>query len=492
MAHDINIPDIVKLEAYETAERARREFDEDIGPDPLEYHEVLPFPVEVLPYPMRSLVEEGARAINCPVDFLGVPLLAMAGAAIGNSRAIRIKNGWVEGSRIYAAIVADPGSKKSPALNLVSTPLNKRQYYLQTEYEDAMKEYNQKLAIYEAELSEWKNKKGRGVKPEKPKEPVMGQVMTTDSTLEALSEILEENPRGIVLHRDELTGWVRSMNQYKGGKGADRQSWLSFWNGSQVIINRKNRKEPLILDNPFVNVVGALPPDVLGELADERGREDGFIHRILFSMPDRVPNKWTDSEVMQSTIDEFERVFDGLWNLKASSTGDGSPTPVIVPFTPSGKSVWVEWINDHYKEQEDPSFPDNLRGPWAKMEGYAARLALILHMCRIASGEVTSEDVDEYSMTGAAALIEYFKSHAKRVYSRLKASPEEKRMMGAVEWIKRQGGKVTARDILRYKVAGVKSASDAKTLLRELESRGAGTLEEGPRKSLIFHLAPVN
>lgn len=152
----------------------------------------------------------------------------------------------------------------------------------------------------------------------------------------------------------------------------------------------------------------------------------------------------------------------------------------------------MEWINDHYKEQEDPSFPDNLRGPWAKMEGYAARLALILHMCRIASGEVTSEDVDEYSMTGAAALIEYFKSHAKRVYSRLKASPEEKRMMGAVEWIKRQGGKVTARDILRYKVAGVKSASDAKTLLRELESRGAGTLEEGPRKSLIFHLAPVN
>ena len=481
MAHSIAY--ITELEAYETAERARREFEQgDSGIAPIEHHDVLPFPVEVFPAPMRQLIEQGAEAINCPVDFLGVPLLALAGTAIGNSRVIRIKNGWVEGPRIYAAIVDDPGGAKTPALNLVSTPLEKRQRLLQAEYEFAKEQYEEAMTEYEADLESWKKKKkkDRGVRPEKPKEPVMGQVKTTDATMEALSDVLAQNPRGILLHRDELAGWVRSMNQYKGGKGADRQSWLSFWSGESVLINRKSLKEPLILNNPFVNVVGSIQPDVLNELTDERGREDGFIHRILFSFPGRVvTDRWTDAEVSPATLEAFQRVFDTLWNLKGRE---------VIPFTTEGKALWVEWYNDHAMEQEDPSFPDNLRGPWAKMKGYAARLALILHMCRFASGEVASEEVDEYSMTGAAALIDYFKSHAKKVYARLKASPEDKRMIGAIEWIKRQGGKVTARDVRMYKVAGVKNSDEAKELLHELEKRGAGKVEYGTRKSVIFTL----
>jgi Protein of unknown function (DUF3987) len=83
---------------------------------------VEPFPVDVLPAPMRQLVQEGAAALPCPPDFIAVPMLSAAGAAIGNSRALEIKPGWIEGPRIYSAIVADPGSKKSPAAELAMAP----------------------------------------------------------------------------------------------------------------------------------------------------------------------------------------------------------------------------------------------------------------------------------------------------------------------------------------------------------------------------------
>jgi len=56
-----------------------------------------------------------------------------------------------------------------------------------------------------------------------------------------------------------------------------------------VQVHRKTRKELIVLDNPLVGVAGPLPPDIVGVLADERGREDGFVHQLLFACPDPVP-----------------------------------------------------------------------------------------------------------------------------------------------------------------------------------------------------------
>ncbi|MGM0806469.1 MAG: DUF3987 domain-containing protein [Bacillota bacterium] len=63
--------------------------------------------------------------------------------------------------------------------------------------------------------------------PEKPSEPQGQQLVTSDATWEALAEILENNPRGIMFHRDELSGWVKGMDQYRA-KGADRQDLIFF------------------------------------------------------------------------------------------------------------------------------------------------------------------------------------------------------------------------------------------------------------------------
>ena len=128
-------------------------------------------------------------------------------------------------------------------------------------------------------MAEYNRKKGKGKgateRPKKPEEPAMAQVFTTDGTLEALSVLLHQNRRGLAFVRDELTGWARAMNQYRSGRGADRQAWLSFWSGAEHLVNREGLKEALLLLDPFLCVAGCLPPDVLDELADERGREDG-------------------------------------------------------------------------------------------------------------------------------------------------------------------------------------------------------------------------
>src|SRR5258707_4473390 len=123
------------------------------------------------------------------------------------------------------------------------------------------------------------------------------------------------------------------MNQYKSGKGGDRGYWLSFWSGAPVVINRRSRREPIHLDDPFVSVVGALPPDMLSDLSDERGREDGFVHRILFAWPDPMPDRWTERFVQDATNERYLGLFKQLWELKGDLV-DELRMSRVVRFTP--------------------------------------------------------------------------------------------------------------------------------------------------------------
>jgi hypothetical protein len=443
---------------------------------------VEPFPTEVLPGALRRFVEEAARALPCPPDFLGVLLLALAGAAIGTSRVLEVKVGWEEGPRVFVAIVADPGSRKSPALHTALKFFTERQKALKAEYDLAMERYKTELARYEAEYAAWESQGGLPEdEPQKPCKPVLQRLYTTNATLEAFLSRLEENPRGMVYAQDELAALVLGHNQYRGGKGADRQHFQSFWSGAQVIVDRKNREEPLILDNPFVTVIGLIPPDVLAELNDPKGREDGFVIRILFVYPDPLEVSWNRETVSPALHHEVYQVFERLWDLPLTSKK--------VRFTPGGLRVWEEWVTAHHQEVNEEAFPTHLKGAWAKMEAYCARFALILQLCRYACHEAQGEDVDELSMLGSSALIYYFKSHARRVYASLRLTPEDKRVEQALRWIETHGRTASARDLQRGHVAGVKASTEAQRLLRILVDRGYGTITERG-KHLKFTLAP--
>jgi hypothetical protein len=71
-----------------------------------------PFPVEVLPEPIRSFVKQAAQAIVCDVCFVVLPILTALASAIGNTRRIRLKRGWSEPAIIWAGIVGDSGSNR--------------------------------------------------------------------------------------------------------------------------------------------------------------------------------------------------------------------------------------------------------------------------------------------------------------------------------------------------------------------------------------------
>src|SRR5262249_41559134 len=56
--------------------------------------------------------------------------------------------------------------------------------------------------------------------------------VTSDATIEKLGEILNENPRGVMIFRDELSGFLRSME--RPGHESDRAFFLESWDGTHT------------------------------------------------------------------------------------------------------------------------------------------------------------------------------------------------------------------------------------------------------------------
>ena len=370
------------------------------------------FPVGAMPRACRRLVGEASAAIGCPPEFIALPMLATLSSAIGNSRTVKLKAGWEESAAIYGVVVAEPGEKKTPATKVAMEPAQKAQAKLREEYHQAEDEYKREMRQWEVDKRE--NAKAGEPAPPPPNEPRMNRTLVEDTTVEALAVILEGTPRGVVAARDELSGWVRSMDQYKqGGRGADRQFWLSAWSNSYASVDRKSRGEPLILTRPFVSVYGSIQPGVLHELGDKR--EDGLLDRFLFSYPEPIPSQWTDDEISYEARASYANLYAELLDLYMPVDEYGDPAPVKIHFSPAAKELIKGAVNEHRQEMYATGFPARLKGPWSKLEGYMARLCLLLASAR-AADTGAAERVEENDVLAAVVLVDYFKHMARRVY----------------------------------------------------------------------------
>jgi hypothetical protein len=341
--------------------------------------------------------------------------------------------------------------------------------------------------------------------PEKPIAPVLQQIVTNDVTTEKLAVIMNRNPRGIIRWSDELAGFLRQLNLYHGGKGADRQFYLSVWSGSTAQIDRKTEDMPILVSEPFANILGGIQPSMLGELQDERGRDDGFVDRFLMCYPRPTGRRtWDDAKGVSVTIRQrWSNIVDWLLALEmepGENTAE-DPQPRTLRFSDDAAQGWSEWHRKHWDETEWDVFPMHLRGVWAKFEVHALVLVLVVHMLKVACDNViadkkydqTDPAIDAESMRRGLKLADYFKDHCVRVFNRLQVSEKDLRAQRLIDWIRRQPNKSsTLRQLQMNGVAGIKTASEALTLLRDLEDRGLGKLTKpgsGERGKTSFQAA---
>ena len=183
-----------------------------------------PFPVDALPEPVRSFVVAGAKSLGCDESFIALPVLAMLGAAIGNTRRLLVKRGWTEPPILWTVIIGNSGSCKSPAIELALKPVKDRQRDAFRVYADEVAQHRTDELEHVKALDSWKRSKGAGEPPTSPIEPVAERYLADDTTVESLAGLLRNQPRGLLVARDELAGWMGGFDRYANGKG---ETWRS-------------------------------------------------------------------------------------------------------------------------------------------------------------------------------------------------------------------------------------------------------------------------
>jgi hypothetical protein len=449
--------------------------------------------VDLLPQPIQRYIVNGSKALGCDAAFIAVPMLSVLASAIGNSKSIQLKESWQEPSVLWTAVIGESGSMKTPAIRFAMKPLQKIQSEAFKEHDKEMEVYNELKSVYDQEM--WMKKRNDPL-PEEPKEPVATRFYCNDATIEAIAEILSTCPRGILQSCDELSGWFKSFNSYRGGKGSDEARWLEMHQADTLLVDRKSGNPKTIrIPQAAVSICGGIQPDILRRVLGREYYENGIAARFLLAKPPRHPKIWTEIDVDADLVKEVEDVFRKLIEMEIVEDDTDGFTTKPLPLTSAGQDLWVAFYNEHAAEQNE--LTGDLAAVWSKLEAAAARLALVIHCVRVAAGDTDLESegfIDEDSIARGVGIVSWFKYEQKRLYAAMAEDEHQSEQKQLIEVISRQGGKISIRDLQRSSRTYQGSSGTAEKALQKLVDGGCGQWEQrqagtsGGRPSKVFVL----
>jgi hypothetical protein len=419
-----------------------------------------PFPVDVLPEPLRSFVTETTEIMSADPALVAVPLLAAVAGAVGNRRAIEVRPGWIEPAVLWSAVVAESGSMKSPCADKALAFVREQQQFAFEAHRDAMRQWE--IEKREHERASRRRDADAGDPPDKP---VAERLIVDDTTLEALGQTLADNPVGVLLARDELSGWVEGFDKYNGGKGGEVTRWLSLYNAGPLTFDRKLSGTTFV-SRAAVSITGTIQPRVLARVAGSRHVDNGLLPRFLLAMPPRRPKVWTTGDVNFATVAAMRTVFTTI--SAARPADDGGPK--VLTIDADATDVFKNFYQEHAAAQLEAA--GAVAAMMSKAEAWAARLALVLHVARQAGDAPTLGDrLTVASIEAGITLARWFAREWRRVFAVLEFGGDVGPVpadAAALAFARSRGGTVTVRDMARLGPPALRAPGAAELAVRRL------------------------
>ena len=285
--------------------------------------------------------------------------------------------------------------------------------------------------------------------------------MVNDVTVEKLGELLNENPRGLLLVRDELPGFLARMEREEFQ--SERAFYLEAFNGDGRFTYDRIGRGTVHIENCTLSIIGGIQPSRIAPIV--RGAitgktNDGLIQRLQLTVwPDDNPNwKWVDRHPGREGREAFERVFRSL-----HTDLPGNPKyPTVFRFSSAAQEIFRTWMTELQVEARSGRLSSVFESHLLKMPKTVASLALLFEL--IDGGRF---DVGEVSTRRALRWAEYLRSHANRLYSAGEVMAEDGARL-IVDRCDRLPDIFTIRDIYKKNWAGLSdgdAVSDALDIL---------------------------
>jgi len=412
--------------------------------------ELLPvdlLPFKLIPPAFRDWVKDVAERMQCPIDFVAAPMLVMAGAVIGAGCGMRPKkhDDWTVVPNLWGGVIGRPSMLKTPAISEALKPLETLEAEAKQAYDGATKDHKAELEAYDAQKEALKadmrsvaKRKGSTnghalpsmdslkydfAHIEEPKPPVWRRYKTNDATIEKMAALQAENPRGLLLFRDELVGLLATWD--KEDHQSDRAFYLEGFNGLHSYTADRIGRGHVYSPHNCVSVFGGIQPTKLSTYlyAAMRGQNnDGLVQRLqVLVYPDEPPD-WTlvDTPINGEARELAYRAVRQLAAMdfrQYGAYGDESEQIPYYRFDDAGQEVFYQWLSELEQKlrttDEEPVVLEHL----GKYRSLMPSLALIFHLLDLVTeGPNAPHRVTKDNAELAAGWCEYLEQHARRVY----------------------------------------------------------------------------
>jgi hypothetical protein len=372
---------------------------------------VRPFDAAYLPDTLRPWIEDNAERMQCCIDFLAAGTMVALGSLVGRKVGIRPKrlDDWIEVPDLWGCLVGRPGVLKSPALAQGLRPLQGLAAEAFERHREDIHHYRAQQLVEAHELKVAEKVIAASLQTgdrdsayaaalsavgKAGAAPAPRRYDTNDCTIEKLGELLAANPNGLLVHRDELVGFLRSLD--KEGYEEARAFYLEAWNGTGTFTVDRIGRGTVRIPSNTVSIIGCIQPALLQRYVREAVRggrgADGLIQRFQVAVWPDVPREWrnVDRAPNSNARSEAYCVFQHLDKLSAAAVGaeggDGIP---FLHFVPDAQDAFDEWLADLEMTirsgDEHPAYEAHL----AKYRKLVPALALILHLANRGTGPLT-------------------------------------------------------------------------------------------------------
>jgi hypothetical protein len=302
----------------------------------------------------------------------------------------------------------------------------------------------------------------------RPAPPRLRRLLTDDPTVEALVELMKNNPRGLLLFRDELSAWFASFNQYR--PGADRQFYLECHAGGTHFKDRKSGVT--LVDDLYLNICGGFQPEIVQKVLDG-GDLDGMTARFsLLVYPEREKEfAYIDRQPNSSARNKTEAVMKKLLELDPERFfGPNKPNLVrALRFDQPAQQIFTEWYTKNQCRIRQGTESRGYLMHLSKYAGLFARLAIVHHLIRFVLDDTSYPAlVDETTAGDVKSFIDdYLEPHARRIHQHLSSAPALQAARHIAQWIINTPAMTafTAREIRRKAWVGLTSQDDVNSAL---------------------------
>ncbi|RUS67253.1 hypothetical protein CUZ56_01196 [Saezia sanguinis] len=386
------------------------------------YH---PYPVNVLPEPLKQIVFEVHNQVQAPLPMIATSVLSNISVASQGRINVSLPTGSVVPTSLFCLTIADSGERKSTVDRLINKPLLDLQAGQVAEARLLQNQHVIKHKIWQRKYNELISEIDRAISKGEPENELLQQLQDfseqepqlprsykgiyANATIEALLHGLHAQwPDAALLSSEAsyilnspLTQQLAHLNE--------------LWDGDTVHVDRKTRDSFTLQDARLGLSLMVQNEPFQRFLKKNNGfaRQSGFLARMLIAQPPSMQGLRNACEDIRSQKTPFlDTYHERIRELLQIAVAEQGQPKQVLEFLPEATKVWREfesWCEQSIGVSQMGEYAD-VKDAISKLTNNVGRVAALIHHFNGKGG-----DIDRKAVEAAVQICAWHVGEFKRI-----------------------------------------------------------------------------